>query len=178
MNIGNTFSDIGYKISQKLKKPEEWYSVIIKTFERKKEILNKQDFCLQNFYHVLKLEEDSEILIYMSLFKEKYLEIRLYSQGSESFDLKYDCSIDKYMLIIDDLIIPNIDGVSKLPVDVFYQILEYIEQKSKELKLTSIRINHSIFRKPFNEIIKKIAVDRKYRVIKDKNEEYLFKLFK
>ena len=178
MKINETIVNLGYKISQKLKKPEEWYSVIIKTFEMKKDNINKQEDCLQNYYHVLKISEEDEILIYMSLFKDKFLEIRLFSKNSESFDLKYDCYVDKYMLVIDDIIIPNIDSVANLPNDVFIKILEYIEQKSKELKLTSIRINFSIFRKPFNEIVKKICLAKDYKIFKEKNMEYLFKLFK
>lgn len=177
MNIYESLSDLGYTISKKLAKKEEWYSIIIKTFEQKKDTINKTEEHLQNYYHVLK-HNGKELLVYVSLFKSKFLEVRLYSGNVEMFDIKLNSFVDKYMLIIDDVVIPDIDTVVALPDSIYIKILEYIEEKAKELKLANIKIDYSIFRKPFNETIKKICVEKNYKIIQTKTESFLYKSLK
>lgn len=167
--------DVGFKINGKLRKPQKWYVDIVNTFEERKAILNSNEQALDNQYHIVSTN-DLEWLIYISTFKDKFVEIRVYNSNSKDiFEVKLNCKIDKYMFILDELITPNIDSVVQIPPEIFKKIFEYIDEMCKQIKLVSIKVEHKTFRTPLNELFKRLCEQLGYKEIASKGTAYMYR---
>lgn len=178
MKFFDDLVDVGFKINGKLRKPQKWYIDIVNTFEERKAILNSNEQALENQYHIV-TTKDVEWLIYISTFKDKYVEIRVYNTNSKDiFEFKLNCKIDKYMFVVDELITPNIDNVVQVPIEIFQKVFEYIQEMCKKIKLVSIKVEHRTFRTPLNELFKKMCEQLGYKEISTKGAAYMYKQIK
>lgn len=178
MKFFDELVEVGFKINGKIRKPQKWYVDIVNTFEERKNILNSTEQVLDNQYHIVSTK-DLEWLIYVSTFKDKYVEVRVYNTNSKDiFEVKLNCKIDKYMFIVEELITPNIDNVIQIPIEIYKKVFEYIDEMCAKIKLVSIKVEHKTFRTPLNELFKKMCEQLGYKEIVNKNIAYMYKQIK
>ena len=140
-----------------------WYQGIISSLSKihKKNPLNEIQYKLET-------NNNKEYLIYMVIYDEKYIDIKVYiPELKDCFLVKLNCKINKTLLSIYEIVLEDIDKVSKyLDANIFKIVLSELETYCTKNKIFAINILTPNFIPPLNKEMEHISINSGYRQIK------------
>lgn len=162
--ITNKFDDLLDEIidyrQKKSKTP--WYDNIINNLM----VIHKRNPNNEIFHKLIQVK-DKDYLLYMVVYNDMYIDIKVYiPELKDCFLLKMNCKINRTLLSIYELVLEDLDKVSKfINSEIFTYMLNEIEDYCSKNKILAVNIYANNFVAPYNKEIEILTKNLDYRLI-------------
>ena len=154
---------LDFIISYREKKSKTpWYDHIINNLS----VIHKRN-SKNEIYHKLIKVKNKEYLIYMVIYNDMYIDIKIYiPELKDCFLLKMNCKINRTLLSIYELVLEDLDKVDQyINHEIFNYMLDELEKYCSKNKILGINIYSNNFVAPYNKEINSITQNLGYRII-------------